>query len=47
MCRDAGEHVAEVIEDVDAVSVAGGDEGEEDGGGMTAVVGSQKRPVAP
>src|SRR5450631_2102131 len=45
MTGDAGEYVAEVIEDVDLVAFAGGDEGEEDGGGFAAVVGSQKRPV--
>lgn len=31
---DAGQHVAEVIERVQAVALAGGDEAEEDGGGV-------------
>jgi hypothetical protein len=45
MGGDAGEHFAQVIEDVNPVTVAGGDEGEEDGGGVAAGVGSQERPI--
>lgn len=43
---DAGQHVAEVVKRVDGMALTGGDEGEEDGGGVTAVFGSQERPVA-
>jgi hypothetical protein len=37
---DAGQHVMEILVDVDAVVVAGGDEGEENGGGVAAALAS-------
>ena len=46
MSIDAGQHVAEIVEHVDTMTLAGGDEAEEDRGGVATVFGSQERPVA-
>ena len=45
MGGDAGQHVTEVAEGVDAVALAGGDEAEEDGGGPAAAVGAAEHQV--
>lgn len=47
MGGNAGEHVAQISKWVDLVALAGGDEAEEDGRGVTAVVGAAEEPVLP
>jgi len=42
---DAGQHVAEVVERIDAVPLAGGDEAEQDRTGGPAVVAAAEQPV--
>ena len=45
MGGDAGEHVAQIIERIDLVALAGGDEAEEDRGRRAAVVAATEDPV--
>src|ERR1700684_2606281 len=42
---DAHEHVAQVVEGVDAVQLAGGDERVEDGGTLGAFVAAREEPI--
>ena len=42
---DVGEHVAQVGEGIDLVTLAGGHKAEENGGSVSAVVGAAEEPV--
>jgi len=41
---DAGQHITQVGERINLVTLSGGDQAEEDGGGASAVVGAAEEP---